>query len=220
MDLRYHIPMPKFQPTVEEITWAEKNIVPIAHDSAENLFKRQGAKFDKTNLPQSAFEGWTMADKIRAHFDELELKFRRFSVFVGAAGATAAVPHIDAGGIGFPAIARFNVPLRGFIGAKLSFWDETVSDSRIKERHFEEWDATSKSMKKGFSYLSDFNAVWDDPKYTVIDPGPCWNHVEVAHKLELDNTTEVRVNVTAELAVQVPWSTIIQRLHAKGYCHS
>jgi hypothetical protein len=210
--------MPVFQPTAEEMSWAEANILPIAYNSAENLFKRQVAKFDKTNIDQSVFNGWTVADKVRAHFDEMQLKFRRFSVFVGAAGATASVPHIDGGGMGFPAVARLNVPLRGIEGSRLSFWDETVGDPRIQERHFEEWDAATQSMKRGFSYLSVYPAEWGEPKYTVINPGPCWNHVEVAHKLELDNTTEIRINITAELEEQVPWTTIIQRLQALGYC--
>ena len=220
MDLKYHIPMTSLLPTAEEMAWAHENILPIANDSAENLFKRLGAKFDKTNLPQSLFDGWSMADKVRAHFDELELKFKKFAVFVGAAGAKAAQPHIDAGGIGFPMIARLNVPLQGTQGVKLSWWDESVDDPRIRERNFEEWDAETKSMKRGFSYLSDPEATWPAPKFTVYDPGPCWNHVELAHKLELDNTTETRINITAEIAVQVPWATIVERLQAKGYCHS
>ena len=213
----YHIPMPQFWPTEEESAWATEHIIPHAIIAANKLFERYGPKFDKTDLDQTVFNGWTMTNKVKAHFNELGLSFRRFSLFVGATGAKSAVPHVDAHTTGVPMVARLNIPLRGITGAKLSWWNSSVDDPRMLERRFEQWDATQGKMRSAFSYLADPTAKWDDPAFTVNNPGPCWNHVELAHKLELDLTTETRINITAEIKDQIAWTELVNRLRACNY---
>jgi len=214
---KYHIPMPMFWPTEEESEWATEHIIPHATIAANKLFEKYGPKFDKTDLDQSVFDGWSMTDKVKNHFNELGLTFRRFSLFVGAAGAKSAVPHVDAHTIGAPMVARLNIPLRGIEGAKLSWWDSSVEDSRMLERHFEQWDATQGKMRKAFSYLADPQAEWGPASFVVNNPGPCWNHVELAHKLELDFTTETRINITAEIQDQIAWEELVTRLRNCNY---
>ena len=147
------------------------------------------------------------------------LNLKTFSVFVGAPGTKLASPHIDGGGFEQPPmVARLNVPLRGIKGSKVSWWNTGVEDPRILERHFEEWNAKKKEWQPGFSYLADPNAVWEEPDYTVNEPGPCWNRTELTHKLDLIDTTEIRINITAELLIPVTWETLVKRLHSKGHC--
>jgi len=114
-------------------------------------------------------------------------------------------------------VARLNVPIQGWQGARLSWWKSGVDDPRMLVRDFEEWDAKTQSMRRGFSYLSDPQAQWGEPDHVEYDPGPCWNHVELAHKLDLDDITEHRVNITAEIEPQVPWAVLVERLQKHGH---
>lgn len=215
----YHIPMPSLWPTQEEAVYATEKIVPVAEESARNLFERLGPKFDKTYIDQELVRNWGTGKRMQSHIEELGLNLKRFSVFVGAPAAKLASPHIDGGGMNSgPMVARLNVPLRGIAGSRLSWWKTGVEDARILERHFEEWNASKQEWQPGYSYLADPNATWEDPEYTVDAPGPCWNRTELVHKLDLSNTTEIRINITAELLVPIPWATLIERLHARGYC--
>lgn len=215
----YHVPMPSLWPTEEEAEYATEKIVPVAEASAKNLFERLGPKFDKTYIDQDLVKNWGTGKRMISHIEELGLNLKTFSVFVGAPGTKLASPHIDGGGFKQPPmVARLNVPLRGIKGSKLSWWKTGVEDPRILERHFEEWNAKKQEWQPGYSYLADPNAVWEDPEYTVNEPGPCWNRTELTHKLDLINTTEIRINITAELLVPIPWNTLIERLQARGYC--
>lgn len=216
----YHIPMPSLWPTEEEAEYATEKIVPVAEESARNLFERLGPKFDKTYIDQDLVGNWGTGQRMKAHFDELGLVLKRFSVFVGAPGTALSSPHIDGGGIqlGQPMIARLNVPLRGIAGSRLSWWNFGAEDPRILERHFEEWNASKQQWQPGFSYLSDPTATWEEPDWSVDEPGPCWNRTDQVHKIDLTNTTEIRINITAEVLIPVPWATLVERLHARGYC--
>ena len=226
MNLNYHIPVPFLQPTEEELVYANEKILPVAEDSAKNLFEKLGPKFDKTYIDQDLVGNWGTGRRMREHIEELGLNFKSFSVFVGAPGIKVAKPHIDARGEGFingrpfgkAMVARLNVPLRGIKGSKLIWWNTGTDDPRILERHFEEWNAGTKQWQKGFSYLSDPNANWEEPEWTEIEPGPCWNRTEKSHMLDLAGTTEIRINITAELTTQVPWEDLVERLQKRGYC--
>lgn len=217
MHIDYHIPVPHLTPTAEELAWAEQHLMPHANLALEKLYERYGAKFDKSNIDQRIFDDWTLTARMKDHLNELGLKLRKFAVFIGYTGARAAVPHVDAQTINTPMVARLNVPIKGWQGAQLSWWNSGVEDPRMLERHFEEWDAKTGTMRQGFSYLSDPNANWGEPVHVEQDPGPCWNHVELAHKLDLDNITEHRVNVTAELDPQISWTDLVTRLRTKNY---
>lgn len=211
--------MPSLWPTEEEAMYATEKIVPLAEESARNLFERLGPKFDKTYIDQTLVGNWGTGKRMKAHFEELGLNLKRFSVFVGAPGAQLNAPHIDGGGMNQgPMIARLNVPLRGIKGSRLHWWKTGVEDPRILERHFDEWNAAKQEWQPGYSYLADPNATWEDPIYTVDEPGPCWNRTELSHKLDLFNTTEIRINITAEVLIPIPWETLVERLHALGYC--
>jgi hypothetical protein len=215
----YHVPIPSLWPTEEEAEYATKKIVPVAEQSARNLFERLGPKFDKTYIDQNLVLDWGTGKRMKEHFEELGLALKRFSVFVGAPGVVLSSPHVDGGGMNrTPMIARLNVPLRGITGSRLSWWNAGAEDPRILERHFEEWNAGSQKWQPGFSYLADPTATWEEPDWTVDEPGPCWNRTERIHKLDLVNTTEIRINITAEILVPIPWTTLVERLQARGYC--
>lgn len=226
MNLNYHIPVPFLWPTEEELTYAEEKLLPVALNSAKNLFERLGPKFDKTYIDQTLVNNWGTGQRMKEHIAELGLEFKSFSIFVGAPGVKIASPHIDGRGEGIingkifgkAMVARLNVPLRGIKGSRLSWWKTGTEDPRILERHFEEWNARLNQWQKGFSYLSDPNAVWEEPDWSIDDAGPCWNRTELSHRLDLNNTTEIRINVTAELQKFIPWSELIERLQSKGYC--
>jgi len=214
----YHIPIPSLWPTEDEIKYATDYIVPVAEESARNLFEKLGPKFDKTYIDQDLIKNWGTGKRMIAHIEELGLTLKSFSVFVGAAGARLSKPHVDGAGVGHAMIARLNVPLQGIKGSKLSWWKSGIEDPRILERRFEEWNAKKQEWQPGFSYLSDPDAMWEEPDWSIDEPGPCWNRTEFAHKLDLSNTTEIRVNITAEVMFPVAWDTLVERLQHKGYC--
>jgi hypothetical protein len=222
----YHIPIPSLWPTEEEAKYATEKIIPVAEESARNLFERLGPKFDKTYIDQDLVLSWGTGQRMKAHVEELGLSLKAFSVFVGAPGTLSARPHVDGLGsgivddkiVGSAMIARLNVPLRGITGSRLNWWKTGTNDPRILERHFEEWNARTKAWQKGFSYLADPKLDWEEPDWYIDEPGPCWNRTELAHRLDLHNTTEIRINITAEILVPVSWATLVERLHARGYC--
>jgi hypothetical protein len=219
MNKNYHIPIPSLLPTPEEYSWAEENIMPAIRAEAEKFFEQNGPKFDKVNIDQKLFENWPLANRIKAHLSELDVELRRFCVFVGAAGFGAnASPHVDAWATDIPMISRLNVPLFGYTGAVLMWWDTDSTDPRIEERKFHLRDPVTGKTYNAFSYLSKSGQTWEAPAFSVTDPGPCWNHVNLCHKLTLEGTTEMRVNVTAELKTQIPWDELVKRLESKGYC--
>jgi hypothetical protein len=214
MDTRFHIPVPHLEPTVHEQAWAEEVIVPYAQKVLDNMRERD-INFDKAHIPQDMFGSGTLGARMKDHVNRLGLKARGFAVFFGVAGFDRAVPHCDAHNVGTPMIARLNVPIRGIKNAKLSWWETGTEDERMLERRFEQWDGTK--IKTGFSYLSAPDADWGEPVYTELSPGPCWNRVDLAHKLDLSEVTEDRVNITIELADQIPWDQLIKRLRYRQY---
>jgi len=213
----YHIPIPHLTPTDSELVWASQNLVPVALTALDKIYNLYGPKFDKADFDQQLFSKFDLAQRMREHISELGLSFRRFSVFLGYAGAQNARPHIDAHIVDVPMVARLNVPLQGQSGAQISWWNVQADDPRITARKFEQWDGKFNRMRTAFSYQSPPELVWGKPDYIVYDPGPCWNHVELAHQLDLDNTTEHRVNLTAELEPQVSWADLVDRLAKFGY---
>lgn len=215
----YHIPIPSLLPTPEDYAQAKEFILPAIHIEAEKFFKASGPKFDKVNIDQKLFENWSLAHRMRAHFEELDLELRRFCVFVGATGfgATAA-PHVDAWATDIPMISRLNVPLFGCKGVELMWWPFDSTDPRIEERRYYLRDPVTGEEYNAFSYLAKPEQEWGEPAFSVTDPGPCWNHVELCHKLSLVGTTEMRINITAELKTQIPWVELVKRLETKGYC--
>jgi len=215
----YHIPIPSLLPTPEDYAQAEEFILPAIHKEAELFFKANGPKFDKVNIDQKLFENWSLANRMRAHFKELDLELRRFCVFVGAAGFGAnASPHVDAWANDIPMISRLNVPMFGYKGATLEWWTTDSTDPRIEVRRFHLRDPATGNIHNAFSYLAKSNQGWEEPAFSVTDPGPCWNRVDLCHKLSLVGTTEMRINITAELKTQIPWVELVRRLEAKGYC--
>jgi hypothetical protein len=217
MHIDYHIPVPHLTPTPEELVWAQENLMPHANQALEKLYEKYGAKFDKSNIDQRIFDSWSLTSRMREHLNELGMSLRKFAVFIGYQGAKAAVPHVDAQTFHTPMVARLNVPIQGWQGARLSWWKSGVEDPRMLVRDFEEWDAKTQSMRRGFSYLSDPQAQWGEPDHVEYNPGPCWNHVELAHKLDLDDITEHRVNITAEIEPQISWLELTTRLRSCGY---
>lgn len=217
MHIDYHISVSHLTPTPEELDWAQENLIPQANIALTKLYEKYGAKFDKTNVDQDLLKEWALTRRMHDHITQLGLKLRKFALFIGHQGAKSAQPHVDAQTFNTPMVARLNVPIQGQQGARLSWWRSGVEDPRMLERHFEEWDAKTQSMRRGFSYLSDPMANWGEPVHSEYNPGPCWNRVELAHRLDLDNTTENRINITAELDPQVSWTDLVARLQSQGY---
>lgn len=213
----YHIPVPHLTPTDKELEWARENLIPHALHALQKIYEKLGPKFDKADLDQSVFKGFDLARRVQEHFDELGITLRRYAVFVGYTGAANARPHVDAHAVDIPMIARLNVPLQGQHGARLGWWKSTVDDPKMKSRKFEQWDGTQKKMRQAFSYLSPPEFEWPAADHTEHDPGPCWNRVELAHRLDLDALTEHRINFTAELATQISWNDLMGRLKKRGY---
>lgn len=217
MNRDYHIPVLHLAPTPIELAWAQQHLIPQANIALDKLYEKYGAKFDKTNVDQNLLRTWSLTARMQGHINRLGLQLRKFALFIGHRGAKSAQPHVDAQTFNTPMVARLNVPIQGQFGARLSWWNSGVEDPRMQERHFEEWDAKTQSMRRGFSYLSDPQANWGDPVHVEHDPGPCWNRVELAHRLDLDNTTDNRINITAEIEPQVPWAVLVERLQKQGY---
>lgn len=215
--LDYHIPMQHLAASAEELDWAEKNLNPYALAALEKIYEKFGPKFDKADLDQNIFKDFPLAHRVRAHFDELGITLRRFAVFVGYTGAANARPHVDAHTVDVPMIARLNVPLQGQDGAQLRWWKTGVEDFKMKARRFEQWDGKQQKMRQAFSYLSPPEFDWPAADHIEYNPGPCWNRVELAHRLDLNNITEHRINFTAELSEQISWSELVARLKTKGY---
>jgi len=216
MNLDYHIPMPHLEPTKEELEWAKTDLMPHAQVALDKLYEKYGAKFDKANLDQAIFDNSLLGKRMKDHVEELELGFRRFCLFIGYKGAHAAKPHCDAHKFDIPMIARLNVPIQGIVGAKISWWKTGVEDPKMLERKFEQWNSKTQRMERGFSYLAG-DGDWGEPVHVEQDPGPCWNHVDKAHKLDLDDIQEHRVNITVELEPQISWIELVERLDKKGY---
>lgn len=217
MHIDYHIPILTLTPTNDELIWAENHLIPQALVALEKIYERYGPKFDKADLDQAVFKNFPLATRVKTHLSELGLSLRRFAIFVGYQGAINARPHVDAHAVNIPMIARLNIPLRGQAGAKLSWWTTGANDIRMKSRIFDQWDAHQQKMRQSFSYLSPPEYDWGTPVHIEQNPGPCWNRVELAHQLDLDNTIEHRVNFTAELSTQILWEELVDRLRLLGY---
>ena len=217
MNSNFHIPMTHLTPTTDELEWAKQHLFPIALAALEKIYDLYGPKLDKADFDQKIFLNFNLAERMREHIRELGLGFRRFSVFLGYAGAQHARPHIDAHTVDVPMVARLNVPLQGQTGARISWWNTDANDSRILAQKFEQWDETLNKARTAFRYQSQPDIDWGEPDHVEHNPGPCWNHVELVHQLDLDNTTEHRVNLTAELEPQVSWAELVDRLAKSGY---
>lgn len=230
MHLDYHIPVPHLTPTIRELQWAKEHIIPQCEDFISNCPWR----WETFKIDSKLLDGWNLVNRIKMHFDMLSLKIRRMSFFIGLPGINFKFPHIDSDyydhveGTGVPMIARLNVPLQGTRNSRLSWWNADATDPRIiniiplkvKNKPI----GTDFNILDSVSYHGDREADWSSPSHVEIEPGPCWNRVELAHQLDLKNITETRINLTTEIDTfnytSVSWQTLVERLQAKGYCHS
>lgn len=144
----FHIPMPNFDPEESDKDWIINNIVPQLMPALEII---KGA-FDRVDIPQTEFTNWPQRDAVLAHFDELEIKVRRFACFIGHPYNATRTAHIDAYRRGTPMVARFNIPIQGREPASISWWNEGIDSDKIYERQFTE--LRNGAEQTAYSYLS------------------------------------------------------------------
>jgi hypothetical protein len=212
LDKRYHVPMPKFNPTEAEQNWALENIAPQLQPALKLI---KGA-FDRVDLPQELFMAWTQRDAILAHFDELKLEFKRFACFISQPRQCPKSAHIDALERGVAMVARFNIPMQGLSPVTLDWWDDGIDSDRIGERVFTE--LRNGVEKPAYSFKSLIDDWGTTPAFTVLDPGACWNRTEIAHRAQSPNCAVSRIQITVEVKRQIPWTELVSRLERLGYC--
>ena len=211
MDNRFHVPIPLFDPTPAESAWVIENIVP---ELAPALGIIKGA-FDRVDLDQKFFVEWPQRQAVEKHFAELGLKIQRHAGFIGHPNQCTKTAHIDAFRPGIPMVARFNIVYQGQSPATLSWWNDDVTSDKIEIREFTE--LRNGIERKAYSFKSSISE-WHDPVYTVENPGAGWNRTEVAHRIQAPDCNVSRIIVTTEIAEQISWTELVDRLKACGYC--
>jgi len=212
MNKQYHIPVPKLDPGESDCQWVMENIAPRLYPALDII---KGA-FDRVDIPQTAFIGWPQRDAILAHFDELEIKVRRFACFIGHPHNATRTAHVDAYVRGVPMIARFNIPVQGRSPASISWWNDTVNSDKFYVREFTE--LRNGQERTAYSYSSTIPDWGDAPEYTVHNPGTCWNRTELAHRPWAGECAVPRILITTETAEQISWAELVSRLERRGYC--
>lgn len=208
----FHIPMPKFEATETDRSWVMHNIAPRLYPALKLI---KGA-FDRVDIPQQEFMNWPQREAVLAHFDEMELHFKRFACFISQPNQNPKTAHIDAFMRGTPMVARFNIPIQGISPVSLCWWNDDVNSDKIDERVFTELRNGKEAT--AYSYRSTIDDWGNDPVYRVENPNACWNRTDVAHRAQGPNCNESRIIITAEIATQVPWHTLVVRLEKLNYC--
>lgn len=214
MHKQYHVPIPKLDPLDSDCAWAMENIAPRLYPALKII---PGA-FERVDIQQSAFDAWPQRDAVLAHFDELNVKVRKFACFIGHPYKAPKQAHIDAYTRGVPLVARFNIPVQGRSPFSISWWNDTVDSDKICERKYTELRYGKEST--AYSYSSNIPDWGDSPEYTVYNPGACWNRTEVAHRTWTGDCAVSRIVITTEIAQQISWSELVRRLDRLGYCSS
>jgi hypothetical protein len=212
MNVNYHVPMPKFDPTESDRKWVMENIAPQLYP-ALNIIK--GA-FDRVDLPQAEFINWPQREAVEQHFDELGIKIRRFAAFIGHPNNATRTAHIDGYVRGVPMIARFNIPIQGRSPATISWWPDDVTSDKICIKEFTE--LRNRVERTAYSYSSTISDWGDQPEYVVHNPGACWNRTELAHRPWAGECNVPRILITTETAQQISWADLTLRLAKLGYC--
>ena len=210
MNIKYHIPTPKFDPSQSEQQWVLDNIAPQLYPALSII---KGA-FDRVDIPQSEFDNWPQRKAVEAHFAELGLTVRRFAGFISNKNFNPIIPHIDAFIRGEPMVARFNIVYQGQSPVTLNWWDEGVGD-RIEERSHTE--LRNGEERTAYSYKAN-TTDWPLPSYSVNNPGAGWNRTNVAHRADGVGCDVNRIIITAEIAKQVQWEDLVGKLASLGYC--
>lgn len=206
----FHIPMPSFEPTLDEKKWVIDNIWPNVEPAIDKI-----TSFERVDLNQTLFEKWTFTQKILNHFTELDIKFHKFSIFLTARNPQRTSPHIDATGDGNARVSRFNIPISGINDVYIEWWDKDKNAPEVQVREFKEFRFGSLVDAIGFTT----SKVTDPAVYRVDNPGPCWNRTEKLHRLGVENIKEQRIVITAQLPnnYQISWDDLVCRLTKLGY---
>lgn len=212
MHKNFHIPIPQLDPSESDCAWVMENIAPQLYPALKII---KGA-FDRVELPQSEFINWPQHDAVLAHFDELEIKVRKFAAFIGHPNNATQTAHIDSYIRGVPMVARFNIPIQGRRPSSISWWNDSITSEKIYERKFVE--LRHGEEREAYSYGSTISDWGNNPIYQVADPGTCWNRTELAHRPWAGEFNMPRILITTETANQIPWPTLVSRLEQLGYC--
>jgi hypothetical protein len=211
MQLKYHVPVPSFEPTYKDAEWVRNNVVPRLMPALGII---KGA-FDRVDLPQSVFDTWPQRAAVEQHFAGLGLRIRRFAGFIAHKNQNPLNAHIDAFVRGTPMVARFNIPYFGRSPVSLEWWNDGVESDKIEERAFTE--LRNGQEHTAYSYKSTIPDWGKDSAYKVINPGPGWNRTEIAHRVQAPDCDENRIIITTEIAEQITWEELVKRLEALGY---
>ncbi len=204
MNTNYHFPLPEFDPTDEQRQWVMDNIAPHLYPALKII---KGA-FDRVDVPQSVFDKWPQRLAVEQHFANLGLQVRRYAGFISNKNFNPVIPHIDAYVRGQPMTARFNIVYQGRSPVTLNWWDESVGNKIEERSHTELRNGVERTA---YSYKAN-TTDWPDPAYKVVDPGAGWNRTDIAHRADGINCNENRIIITAEVANQISWPELVNRL--------
>jgi hypothetical protein len=205
----FHIPMPSFEPSQLEKQWALDNIKPHV-DSAVAGIKT----FERIDLLQELFNGWSFKQRIQDHFAELEIDLHKFAVFLSNPNPSMSTPHIDGTGGPLARVCRFNIPIIGLEPIYIEWWNKGIDSPEVTVRNFKEFRNGQFVDAVGWT-----TKITEPSIFRVDNPGPCWNRTELVHRLDISQLKEQRFVVTVQLPndKQISWNDLVNRLTKLGY---
>lgn len=206
----FHIPMPSFEPSQLEKQWALDNIKPYVDPAVAGI-----KVFERIDLLQNLFNGWSFKQRIQDHFAELEINLDKLAVFLSNPNPSTSTPHIDGAGGPLPRVSRFNIPIIGLEPIYIEWWNKGIDSPEITVRKFKEFRNGQFVDAVGLKTEN----INEPSVFKVNNPGPCWNRVELIHRLDISQLKEQRFVVTAQLPPnkQIAWDDLVERLTKLGY---
>jgi hypothetical protein len=206
----FHIPMPSFEPSQLEKQWALDNIKPHVDPAVAGI-----ETFERIDLLQNLFDGWSFTQRIRDHFAELEIGLHKLAVFLSNPNPSMSMPHIDGAGGPLARVCRFNIPIIGLEPIYIEWWNKGVDSPEVTVRNFKEFRNGQFVDAVGLKTEN----IKEPPVFKVTNPGPCWNRTELVHRLDLSQLKGQRFVITAQLPndKQISWDDLVERLAKLGY---
>jgi len=206
----FHIPMPTFEPSDSEKKWVLDNVKPHVDPAVAGI-----KTFERIDLLQDLFNGWSFKQRIQDHFAELEIDLHKLAVFLSNPNPSMSTPHIDGTGGPLARVSRFNIPIIGLESIYLEWWNKGIDSPEVTVRNFKEFRNGQFVDAVGLKTEN----INEPAVFKVNNPGPCWNRVELIHRLDISQLKEQRFVVTAQLPndKQISWNDLVNRLTKLGY---
>ena len=206
----FHIPMPSFEPSQLEKQWALDNIKPHVDPAVAGI-----KVFERIDLLQNLFNGWSFRQRIRDHFAELEIDLDKLAVFLSNPNPSTSNPHLDGAGGLLPRVSRFNIPIIGLEPVHIEWWNKGIDSPEVTVRNFKEFRNGQFVDAVGLTTAN----INEPSVFKVTNPGPCWNRVELIHRLDISQLKGQRFVITAQLPPnkQIAWDDLVERLTKLGY---